>query len=118
MSADDRRRTVDGKRDLAANTDGLLVPRAHATADRIDHKRLHPLDGRWVEVFIAKPEGIVSEPFGKRTIVGGPIFSTRYLGSKRKRGCAGAEMKKPTTGNCHCIAVLLLIHFWIDVKRQ
>jgi hypothetical protein len=27
-------------------------------------------------------------------------------------------MEKPTTGNCHCISVLLPTHFWIDVKRD
>ena len=69
MGAYDRRRTLDGKRDLAADADWLLVPRTHATADRIDHERLHSLDGRWVEVFVAKPGSVVSEPFGKRSIV-------------------------------------------------
>src|SRR5262245_7213609 len=69
MGAYDRSSTIDGKRDLAADADWLLVPRTHATADRIDHKRLHPLNGLWVEVFIAKLGSIISEPFGKRSIV-------------------------------------------------
>src|SRR5690242_20019423 len=39
MRAYDRRRTSDGKRDLAADADRLFVKRAHATADRIDQQR-------------------------------------------------------------------------------
>src|SRR5262245_58628688 len=111
MGAYDRRRTIDGKRDLATDADWFLVPRTHATADSIDHKRLHQIDGLWVKVSIAKPGSIISEPFGKRSIVRcrqrlrGAIFSTRESSSEGNGCRSGAEMEKPPTAYFHGISV-------------
>ena len=55
-----------GKRDVAANADRLLVEGADAAADGIDQKRLHPLDGRGVDIFVGQAMGIGGEPLRKR----------------------------------------------------
>src|SRR5262249_28986715 len=110
LRANDRRGTVDGQRDLTADAHRSLIPCANSATNRIDHKRLHALDGRSIEVFVAQTRRISSEPLRKRSLarirrkLTQAVLRFRELRSNREGGCTGAEMEKSTAGNFHHIA--------------